>query len=246
MKKMNVYLNRELSWIEFNRRVLAEGLRKDLPPLERLQFLSIVSSNFDEFFMVRMAGLKRSSGSPGAADLSGMSPAEQLASAEAKIRPLLAELYQCLNGEIFPALAAGGLEYIRPPYNDRDGEYLASYFVREIFPVLTPLRFGVTEEENIPLLTNGRIYAAFLLQAAEHSGSDLTDSGLTDAARPDRLVSIVEIPPVFDRVVFLSAGNPAGVSTAAGSGVSGAGNPAKDNSAADKSGRTRWALLDDL
>ncbi|MDR0585942.1 MAG: polyphosphate kinase 1, partial [Treponema sp.] len=241
---MNVYLNRELSWIEFNRRVLAEGLRKDLPPLERLRFLSIVSSNFDEFFMVRMAGLKRSSGSSHTADPSGMSPAEQLAAAEAKIRPLLAELYQCLNGEIFPALAAGGLEYIRPPYNDSDGEYLASYFVKEIFPVLTPLRFSLTEEENIPLLTNGRIYAAFLLYT-EYSGSDPAG-----AARPERLVSIVEIPPVLDRVVFLSAGNTgdasSDVSGEVSSGGSDAANPAGGTSAGNNSGRTRWALLDDL
>jgi polyphosphate kinase len=210
---MSVYLNRELSWIEFNSRVLAEGLRKDLPPLERFRFLSIVSSNFDEFFMVRMAGLKRALGSH-APDLSGMSPGEQFAAASAKIRPLLCELYQCLNGEIFPALASGGLEYIRPPYNDKDGEYLATYFMKEILPVLTPLRFALAEEEKLPLLTNGRIYAAFLLHAEE-----------SIAGKAAELVSIVEIPPVFDRVVFLSGGkNPHG----------------------EDSGRTCWALLDDL
>jgi polyphosphate kinase len=229
---MSIYLNRELSWIEFNRRVLAEGLRNDLPPLERFRFLSIVSSNFDEFFMVRIAGLKRSLGSPHAADPSGMSPAEQLAAAEAKIRPLLAELYQCLNGEIFPAFTAGGLEYVRPPYNDRDGEYLASYFVKEIFSVLTPLRFGVTEEENIPLLATGKIYAAFLLHPAEQSGNA---SGL---------VSIVEIPPVLDRVVFLSTGNAAGTNTAE-TGAAG-GNAVGNKPSENDSGRTRWALLDDL
>ncbi|MDR0402263.1 MAG: polyphosphate kinase 1 [Treponema sp.] len=188
---MNVYLNRELSWIEFNSRVLAEGLRKDLPPLERLRFLSIVSSNFDEFFMVRIAGLKRSSA--GAADISGMSPGGQIAAASAKIRPLLSELYRCLNDEIFPALAGGGLEYVRPPYNDGDGEYLAAYFTREIFPALTPLRFGVTKDEDIPRPASGKIYAAFLLNAAERS------------AAPG-LVSIVELPAALDRVVFLPGG----------------------------------------
>ncbi|MDR2050116.1 MAG: polyphosphate kinase 1 [Treponema sp.] len=231
---MSVYLNRELSWIEFNSRVLAEGLRKDLPPLERFRFLSIVSSNFDEFFMVRMAGLKRALASSHAADLSGMSPGEQLAAAAAKIRPLLSELYRCLDGEIFPALASAGLECVRPPYTDKDGEYLASYFIKEILPVLTPLRFGVTEEESVPLLTNGRIYAAFLLYAGEGitgkapepvsvesspPKSTLTRSALAESASTE-LVSIVEIPPVFDRVVFLSGG--------------------------EHSERTRWTLLDDL
>jgi polyphosphate kinase len=244
---MSVYLNRELSWIEFNRRVLAEGLRKDLPPLERFRFLSIVSSNFDEFFMVRIACLKRLLALPHAADLSGMDPAEQLAAAEAKVRPLLAELYQCLNSEIFPALAGNGLEYIKPPYTDRDGEYLASYFVKEIFPVLTPLRFGVTEEENIPLLANGRIYAAFLLRGAEQAGDPGNVSGAVSGsgavgsdAAGDGLVSIVEIPPVLDRVVFLSGGKTDGN---AGSGAGGGG---KDHLTGDRSGGTRWALLDDL
>lgn len=185
-----MYFNRELSWIEFNRRVLAEGLEKGNPLLERFRFFSIVSSNFDEFFMVRMAALKRAVKSGAGGDPSGLSPARQLAEAAARIRPVFAELYACLENEIFPMMKESGIEFVRPPFGDRDSEYLASYFMEEVLPVLTPLRF---EDEQPPAVGNGTIYGAFLL--AKNDDGDLFPG--------EEFVSIVEIPPILDRIVFL-------------------------------------------
>ncbi|MDR0997516.1 MAG: polyphosphate kinase 1, partial [Treponema sp.] len=102
------YFSRDLSWIDFNRRVMEEGLRKNLPPLERLRFLSIVSSNFDEFFMVRVAGLKRALRSGAGSDSSLLSPAEQLKAVSQKVRRLIEDQYSCLAGEVLPGLARGG------------------------------------------------------------------------------------------------------------------------------------------
>ena len=104
------YFNRDLSWIDFNERVLEEGLRKDLPPLERLKFLSIVSSNFDEFFMVRVAAIKRAG--DGALDPSGLSASEVLDRITRKVRSIVSRQFRALISEILPDLAKGGLSLI--------------------------------------------------------------------------------------------------------------------------------------
>ena len=109
-----VYFNRDISWIDFNGRVLEEGLRRDLLPLDRMRFLSIVSSNFDEFFMVRVAAMKRALRSGAAPDLSGLRPEEQLKTIREKVRSIIKRQYDCLREEIFPALAGEGLELVRP------------------------------------------------------------------------------------------------------------------------------------
>jgi len=108
------YFNRDLSWLDFNERVLEEGLRKDKPLFERFRFLAIVVANFDEFFMVRVAALKRARRAGLSGDPSGLSPAEQLEGVFQKASSIIRRLYDCLMGDIFPALAAGGLELVRP------------------------------------------------------------------------------------------------------------------------------------
>ncbi|MDR0708346.1 MAG: polyphosphate kinase 1, partial [Treponema sp.] len=141
------YFNREISWIDFNERVLNEGLRADMPPLERFRFLSIVSSNFDEFFMVRIAPLKaalqaerQAEYAPEAkTDISGMKYETILAACVEKIRSILKRQYDCLLNEIFPALAANGLELLHPnSYSVDDTAFLETMFKREIAPTLTP------------------------------------------------------------------------------------------------------------
>jgi polyphosphate kinase len=196
-----LFFNRELSWIDFNARVLAEALRGDLPPLERLRFAAIASSNLDEFFMVRMAALKRAARhGPGEKDGStaesarDLGPGETLAAAAAKIRSLLARLYVCLNGEILPALEKGGMLFLRPPFQAAEEEYLHSFFLRELAPVLTPLRL----EKEPPQIANGRVYGAFLLRPSHGAGE-------TDAPAADAPVAVVEIPPVLDRVIRLES-----------------------------------------
>jgi polyphosphate kinase len=197
------YLNRDLSWLDFNGRVLEEGLRSDLPPLDRFRFLSIVSSNLDEFFMVRVAALKhfvslplRKEGSSGTlsayADPSGLSAEKQLALISRKVRSMVSRQYRCLKEEVFPALAQGGLALVRPEsYSIPQMDYLESLFMAEIYPVLTPLR--VDQEDGELPVGNLSIYAAFLL-AREEAGGD-----------EDR-ISIIQIPKALDRIIRLPPG----------------------------------------
>lgn len=184
------YFNRDLSWVEFNARVLEEGKRPELPPLERLKFLTILSSNFDEFFMVRVAALKRAARAGVGRDPSGLTPEEQLEAISRRVRVLVADQYTCLTGEILPALAAEGLELVRPgAYSSVQLSYLESLFQNEVFPTLTPLR--VEAGTSFPFIGNLRLHAAFLLVPAE-AGEE-----------PIERVAIVQIPPSMDRVVWL-------------------------------------------
>ncbi|MHC6203307.1 polyphosphate kinase 1 [Breznakiellaceae bacterium SP9] len=189
------YFNRELSWIDFNQRVLEEGLRKDLSPLERLRFLSIVSSNFDEFFMIRIAAIKQAlhSGKQ-VVDISGLSLDRQLKLASSKIRTIFTELYRCLREEILPALALGGIAIIRPQfYSATQRSYLESLFMSEIFPMLTPLR--INSEEQLPGIESLFLYAAFLLSTKESVIHGTSDG--------DELISIIRIPKNLDRLIEL-------------------------------------------
>lgn len=109
------FFNRELSWIEFNARVLHQGLRKELPLMERLQFLSIVTSNFDEFFQVRVASVKRMMAeSPDAVDISGLTPEMVLHQISARAHQVIRAQHDCLKNDILPALAAKNLVYVKP------------------------------------------------------------------------------------------------------------------------------------
>src|SRR5690348_1746368 len=110
------YINRELSWLEFNNRVLEEAADATNPWLERLKFLSIFSSNLDEFFEIRVAGLQQqvyAGVEPQDFGADGMAPAEQLAAIDRRARELVAEQYRILNDEVLPGLAAGGVERVR-------------------------------------------------------------------------------------------------------------------------------------
>jgi polyphosphate kinase len=182
---MYQYFNRDLSWIDFNERVLEEGIRRDIPPLERLKFLSIVSSNFDEFFMVRIAALKTAKTEDTLpADPSGLDPTAILEKGAEKIRSILRRLYNTFENDLFPIFAEAGLELARlVDYSDEDTVFLEPFFVNEIYPLLTPLRL-----EDTPSIVSKCIYAAFLLKP--ENGKDET-------------IAIVEIPPIMERVVWI-------------------------------------------
>jgi polyphosphate kinase len=188
-----VYFNRDLSWVDFNERVLEEGLRKNLPLFERFRFLSIVSSNFDEFFMVRVAAIKRAQKAGISGDPSGLSPAEQLKRISEKVHSINRRLSVCFMSEIFPGLAAEGLELVRPDsYTVPQMDYLESFFLGQIYPVLTPLR--IEEDKPLPLFESYSVNAAFLL-----AGEDAA-TAREDAA--ERIV-MVQLPPSLDRIVWL-------------------------------------------
>jgi polyphosphate kinase len=137
------YLNRELSQLEFFRRVLDEAKDERNPLLERVKFLAIVGSNLDEFFMVRVAGLKQQIAA-GVVELSldGLTPAEQLAAIRKAISKLLAEARDCYQNDLLPKLAEAGIHILG--YADLDRRqtvYVKKYFEQVVFPVLTPLAF---------------------------------------------------------------------------------------------------------
>ncbi len=137
------YRNRELSWLEFEARVLAEALDRGLPLLERVRFLSIFASNLDEFFMIRVSGLRRQLES-GVVHLppDGMSAAEQLAAVRERLLPLLDEADACWSRDLLPALTEAGMNVLR--YDQLKGKQrklVRQHFEREVFPALTPLAF---------------------------------------------------------------------------------------------------------
>src|SRR5919108_1249433 len=135
------YLNRELSWLEFNARVLEEAADATNPLLERLKFAAIFSSNLDEFFEVRVAGLQQqlyAGIEPQDYGADGLGPAEQLARIETRVHALVAEQHRLLDNEIMPGLAAAGIQRVGlDSLEPAEREHLDRLFAREIYPVLT-------------------------------------------------------------------------------------------------------------
>lgn len=199
------FFNRELSWLEFNARVLYQGLRKELPLLERLQFLSIVTSNFDEFFQVRVASAKRALfEKPDVADVSGLTPALQLTSISARAHQIIRDQQNCLMNDVLPALAENGIEYVKPEnYTEQQKEYIQKIFKSDIFPLLTPLR---TDTEPAPHIKNLSVYAAFLLNPI--SGIKAEKGSENFSGKKDELrISFVEIPEVINHIYWLPTEN---------------------------------------
>ncbi|HCA58008.1 MAG TPA: RNA degradosome polyphosphate kinase, partial [Blastocatellia bacterium] len=146
--------NRELSWLEFNRRVLDEALNEDQPLLERLKFLSIFSTNLDEFFMIRVSGLKEQL-EEGIVDPSpdGMMPADQLSEIGRRLRPMLKKQVACLQQSVLPELAAAGITI--EPYKSlpiKERRKLDKYFRENLFPILTPQ--SVDSSHPFPYISN--------------------------------------------------------------------------------------------
>lgn len=167
LKDPQYYFNRELSWLEFNYRVLHEACDPRTPLLERLKFLAIFSSNLDEFFMVRIAALKEQV----AAKVSqltpdGRTPQEQLNAISQRLRPLVTQQHQHFEQVIRPALANEGihiLDYI--DLNQEQRTYLQQYFEEQIFPVLTPL--AIDPSHPFPFISNLSLNLAVVVKNPE-------------------------------------------------------------------------------
>lgn len=196
----NRFFNRELSWIEFNARVLSEAKKNTLPLLERLRFLTIVTTNFDEFFMVRAAELKRQlQSNPSWKDLSGLTPKQQLDKISVRVHEIINSQYTCLNAVIIPRLEKEGIHYIKSTaYTPEQMHYLSTLFQQEIFPLLTPLR--VDSYTEFPHITNLRLHAAFLLKPL------IQDSLLPEQFKHkegEEPIAIVQLPSSIPRIVWL-------------------------------------------
>jgi polyphosphate kinase len=138
--KSQLFFNRELSLLEFHARVLEEALDDRNPLLERLKFLSIFSSNLDEFFMIRISGLKEELDDANIVSPDGLTPAQQLAKTRERILVLVDEQARCLREEILPQLKEAGISLIRYESLSRhEKESLKDYFMEQVFPILTPL-----------------------------------------------------------------------------------------------------------
>jgi polyphosphate kinase len=161
------YFNRELSWLEFNRRVLHEALDPRTPLLERVKFAAIFASNLDEFFMVRVAVLKQQVEAQ-VTELTpdGKTPQQQLDEISQHLHPMVTQLQQCLQTELLPQLAAEGIYLLK--YADLNQEqqlYLQRYFEEQIFPVLTPL--VVDPAHPFPVMSNLSLNLAVVVEDPE-------------------------------------------------------------------------------
>ncbi len=184
----SLHLNREVSWLEFNRRVLHEGRDPRTPLLERVKFLGIYASNLDEFFQVRVAGLREQVAAR-YVELSpdGMTPEEHLRAIAARVRELQREYGAALLEDLLPAMAAKGLHLVTRPeaLTDDDMEHLGRYFADNVFPVLTPL--AVDPAHPFPYISNLSLSLAVILRG---------DSGEERFAR-------VKVPKILPRWVPL-------------------------------------------
>ena len=178
------YRNRELSWLDFNSRVLALAEDVNLPLLERARFLSIWASNLDEFYMVRVAGLKEleAFGAHGNSP-DGLGPTEQLALIREETRRQYARAHRAFSDDVARALSAAGIsldDYDN--VDDEDREYLDAIFRERVFPVVTPL--AVDPAHPFPYISNLSLNLAILVRNP--------DTGVTRFAR-------VKVPPILPR-----------------------------------------------
>jgi len=188
------YLNRELSWLEFNARVLEEAADPSNPWLERLKFLAIFSSNLDEFFEIRVAGLQQqvyAGVEPQDYGADGMAPAEQLAAIDRRAHELVAEQYRILNDEVLPGLATGGVERVRlDDLTEAERRHVDTLFRASIAPVLTPL--AIDPGHPFPHVHNKSLNIALVVK--RRNGGQ----------KARRHFAVVQVPAVLDRVVIVS------------------------------------------
>jgi polyphosphate kinase len=191
------FINRELSWLDFNQRVLEEAENPDNPLMERLKFLAIFSSNLDEFFMIRVAGLREQAfGESAPQDYSpdGMTAMTQLKALASRTQELVARQYACVRESIGPAMAAEGFRLLR--YESLEGgqrEQVDRFFHERALPILTPM--AVDPAHPSPRYHNRGLYLGVMLHRGEGLG-------------PKRMFAVVQVPQVLPRIVAVSGGEP--------------------------------------
>ncbi len=190
--KPEYYENRELSWLKFNHRVLNEARDKNIPLLERLKFVSITSSNLDEFFMVRVASLKDMvHAGYKKKDIAGMTAKEQLEAINKDTRSLVEMQYSTYTRSLVPLLHNHGIEIISAyeELSEAQGEYVDRYFEETVYPVLTPM--AVDASRPFPLIRNKSLNIAALLNK---KGDKKEELEFATVQVPSVLSRIVQIP----------------------------------------------------
>ena len=191
LKQSDYYINRELSLIEFNRRVLAQAKDESVPLLERLRYLSISSSNLDEFFEVRVSGLKQkiALGSTQTGP-DNMSPAETLRDVSLCVHELVAEQYRVLNDVLLPKFASEKIRFVRrSDWNEAQANWLRKYFKSEIQPVLSPM--GLDPAHPFPRIINKGLNFIISLTGKDAFGRN---SRLAVLQAPRSLPRLIQLP----------------------------------------------------
>ena len=199
-----IYGNREQSWLAFNRRVLEQARSADNPLLERVKFLAIVSSNLDEFFEIRVAGIMQQADSEGAGlSIDGLTPREQLRRIYREVNALVEDQYTCWHAELVPLLAEQGIAFrAATQLEPAEKAWVQAYFEAQVMPVLTPL--AIDQAHPFPQLANKTLN---ILVALDHPETPNVEKLMVIVPVPRSLPRIVRITPEGSgplRYIFLS------------------------------------------
>lgn len=180
------YINRELSWLEFNERVLEEAQDSHNPLFERVKFLSIVGSNLDEFFMIRVASLQDQINAKFVkTDPAGLTPNEQIKRISLRTHKQVCDMYKCYNQSLIKSLMQEDIHFIKAEnLNNVQLNFIRDYYTKYIFPVLSPM--VVNKNQPFPLILNKSLNIALLLQ---------------DRAKENSIFGTIQVPSVLNRLV---------------------------------------------
>jgi len=188
--KTEHFINRELSWLEFNQRVLDEALNPATPLLERVKFFCITSSNLDEFFEVRVAGVKQQIESDVVSrTVDGRTASETFRAVTRRVRAMIGQQYDCWNKDLMPALARSGIRFLKMrDLNAADLEWIQRFYRTEVLPVLTPL--GIDSAHPFPQLLNKTLNIVLELEAKQ-------------GRRTQKRLAVVQLPRLLPRLIKL-------------------------------------------
>ncbi|AFA49045.1 RNA degradosome polyphosphate kinase [Acetobacterium woodii] len=194
--KNKLLINREISWLDFNYRVLEEAYDKCNLVMDRLKFLAITASNLDEFFMVRVAGIMdQINVGYSKKSMDGLTPLEQLAAINSLTQEMMARQYTCLSKSILPELNQNNIFFLDYDELDDEGkDFALHYFRHECYPVLTPQ--AIDSSRPFPLVKNNQVYLCIMLHDTEAKVKDEKD-----------FMAILEIPKVLERIIALPKPN---------------------------------------
>lgn len=190
------YINREISWLDFNYRVLEEAYDKTNPLMDRFKFLAITASNLDEFVMVRIAGIMDQIGvGYEKKGLDGKTPRELLAEVNSGTHEMMKRQYNCLNKSLLPEMEQVGISLISAEeMTAEEADFAESYFSEMVYPVLTPQ--AIDNSRPFPLVKNNRVYLCIQLSDTEAGKKKKKDKN-----KDDLLMAILEVPGVLPRII---------------------------------------------